>query len=223
MVSVIGSIHQRKPNPICLVSDSPNIRLYHDCNVKSGYREGITAGKEASLQEVFDAGFADVGVPFGRQVGMLRGRVAGILSAFSSSSSSSIHLDAFRQSIDENAPAIEEIREISRTLAKLRFSDIEPRDLEAEAHAREHLLDSAAEGAGKVDEDAMDVAEEMKDKKEMEDLEDALDRLTAADSASSPIPVMETGTGQLYLLQLRARLQMAIDSLGLSEVDWNTL
>ncbi|KIJ07744.1 hypothetical protein PAXINDRAFT_120784, partial [Paxillus involutus ATCC 200175] len=53
----------------------------------SGYREGIIAGKEASLQEGFDAGFADVGVPTGRELGNLRGAASTIVSFLRSHSS----------------------------------------------------------------------------------------------------------------------------------------
>jgi len=41
--------------------------------VQAGYREGVTAGKTSALQEGFDAGFAESGVPLGRQVGHARG------------------------------------------------------------------------------------------------------------------------------------------------------
>lgn len=47
-------------------------RLTGGC-VQAGYREGVTAGKTSALQEGFDAGFAESGVPLGRQVGHARG------------------------------------------------------------------------------------------------------------------------------------------------------
>ncbi|TFY74295.1 hypothetical protein EWM64_g9718 [Hericium alpestre] len=46
----------------------------------SGYREGITAGKEDALQEGFDAGFAEVGVPLGQELGLLRGLASALQS-----------------------------------------------------------------------------------------------------------------------------------------------
>ncbi|KAI9453173.1 hypothetical protein HD554DRAFT_664839 [Boletus coccyginus] len=91
----------------------------------SGYREGIIAGKEAFLQPAFDAGFANVGVPLGRELGNLRGAAAALRSLLNSQSPESLEL--------------EEIRNISSVLSTIRFSDIAPRDLEAERHAREHL------------------------------------------------------------------------------------
>ncbi len=64
------------------------------CSLQSGYREGITAGKLSTLQEGFDQAFAEVGVPLGRQVGLLRGKmdallfsVAQLLSALEDASS----------------------------------------------------------------------------------------------------------------------------------------
>ncbi|KAF7297305.1 Yae1-N domain-containing protein [Mycena indigotica] len=95
----------------------------------AGYREGITAGKESALQEGFDAGFAQVGVPLGREIGHLRGIVSAVISFLQST---------FCERADKDA-LLAEAREISASLADVRFSDIAPRDLEAEAHAREHL------------------------------------------------------------------------------------
>ncbi|KAH0832272.1 hypothetical protein J3R83DRAFT_13265 [Lanmaoa asiatica] len=91
----------------------------------SGYREGIIAGKEDFLQAGFDAGFSNVGVPLGRELGNLRGAVAAIGSLLNSQSPDSQEL--------------EELRTISSILSTIRFSDIAPRDLEAEQHAKEHL------------------------------------------------------------------------------------
>ncbi|KAG6372745.1 hypothetical protein JVT61DRAFT_7140 [Boletus reticuloceps] len=92
----------------------------------AGYREGIIAGKEAFLQAGFDAGFADIGVPLGRELGNLRGVAAAIRAQILSTQSA--------ESVD-----LEEIRSISSGLSSIRFADIAPRDLEAEQHAKEHL------------------------------------------------------------------------------------
>ncbi|KAK0444740.1 hypothetical protein EV421DRAFT_2034772 [Armillaria borealis] len=95
----------------------------------TGYREGITAGKEAALQEGFNAGFAQVGAPIGHELGLLRG-IASVLAAFLSSASDSDW---------------EEARSISSALSSIRFSDI---DVEAE----EHLEDGVVPGPEKIDE-----------------------------------------------------------------------
>ncbi|KAG7447322.1 uncharacterized protein BT62DRAFT_892270 [Guyanagaster necrorhizus] len=149
----------------------------------TGYREGITAGKEAALQEGFDAGFAQVGVPIGHELGLLRG-IASVLAAFLSSAT------------DQGQ---EEARSISSALSSIRFSDIAPRDLEAEEHAREHLEDGAPE------------LEEIDEKKKMEDLEDMLNRLSAGKSlrADEARPTLED------LQHLRERLKNLMERLGL--------
>ncbi|KAH9077773.1 hypothetical protein EDB83DRAFT_2514484 [Lactarius deliciosus] len=52
----------------------------------AGYRDGISSGKEAALQEGFDAGFVRIGVPRGREIGVLRGLAAALLLHLSRSS-----------------------------------------------------------------------------------------------------------------------------------------
>jgi len=91
----------------------------------AGYREGITAGKEAALQEGFDDGFASVGVPLGRTVGKLRG-VANALKNFLSTK------DTSRQQYGA------EIIKIVEKLGEISLADLAPPDVEAEAHAGEH-------------------------------------------------------------------------------------
>ncbi|KAF9219245.1 hypothetical protein BS17DRAFT_718092 [Gyrodon lividus] len=123
----------------------------------SGYREGIIAGKEASLQEGFDAGFGEVGVPIGRELGNLRGAASAIVSFLTSQS-------------PRESPELDEARNISTILLSVRFSDMAPPDLEAEQHAREHLSFDDLEFAEN---------EELVLKRDMEGLEDMLSRLTA--------------------------------------------
>ncbi|KAF9484176.1 hypothetical protein BDN70DRAFT_789102, partial [Pholiota conissans] len=116
-----------------------------------GYREGITAGKEAASQEGFDEGFANVGVPIGRELGLLRGIATVILFSLKASPDSCAR------------DAIAEAQEISSLLSRIRFSDIMPRDLEAEEHARQHL---EAEGM------ELDVNEDIAEKRDLEGIED---------------------------------------------------
>ncbi|TFK48675.1 hypothetical protein OE88DRAFT_1663737 [Heliocybe sulcata] len=89
----------------------------------AGYREGITAGKEAALQQGFDAGFAHI-VPLGRSIGMLRGLSSALLAFLA-----------------DQPELLDEAKAISTQLARIRFSDVNPRDEEAEQHALEHLAD----------------------------------------------------------------------------------
>ncbi|KAJ7468626.1 hypothetical protein FB451DRAFT_1368909 [Mycena latifolia] len=126
-----------------------------------GYREGITAGKESALQEGFDAGFAGVGAPLGRDLGFLRGMSSALLAFLNSSVCHHAEKDSM----------VVEARAIAAALAVVRFTDVVPRDLEAEEHARQHLSDSEDTG--------MDENEELNEKRKMEGLEDMLSRLTA--------------------------------------------
>ena len=109
-------------------------------------------------------GFANVGVPIGRELGLLRGASSVVLAFLNKSSN-----------ISEKAQMLAEAQEISSQLSRVRFSDIMPRDLEAEAHAREHL---EAEGI------ELDMNEEIADKREVEGLEDLLANLSADNGKS---------------------------------------
>ncbi|KIJ49146.1 hypothetical protein M422DRAFT_161854 [Sphaerobolus stellatus SS14] len=106
-----------------------------DDYTNAGYREGITAGKEEALQEGFDDGYASVGAPLGQEVGTLRG-MANALKAFLSTKD--------MQDTPELESLKKEITEISNGLSRLQLTDLAPPDLEAEAHAREHLEDENA-------------------------------------------------------------------------------
>ncbi|KAJ3879258.1 hypothetical protein F5051DRAFT_460046 [Lentinula edodes] len=118
----------------------------------TGYREGITAGKESALQEGFDTGFATIGTPIGREVGMLRGMVSALLASLNGS-----------ENLPEGESMLTEAQSIASQLSKIRFSEIAPRDLEAEAHAREHF-EMDEEDAG------MEESEELAEKRQMEEL-----------------------------------------------------
>ncbi|TFK71557.1 hypothetical protein BDN72DRAFT_764773 [Pluteus cervinus] len=128
----------------------------------AGYREGITAGKEGALQEGFDAGFAQVGAPIGHQLGFLRGLASGLNSYLKSAKP--------QGGADDNERLVAEIRQITSNLSDIRFSDIMPPDLEAEEHARQHLVQEG---------EAMDESEEIAEKKNVERIEDMFASLSA--------------------------------------------
>jgi hypothetical protein len=107
-------------------------------------------------QSGFDSAFAEIGVPLGRALGLLRGLCSALIAFLSSSSSAPTHL-------------LEEAREIGAALSNVRFSDIVPRDLEAEEHARQHI--GLAAGEDVIDDEGI------KERKEMEEMEDMLGRL----------------------------------------------
>ncbi|KAI0754906.1 hypothetical protein C8Q80DRAFT_1095305 [Daedaleopsis nitida] len=142
----------------------------------AGYREGITAGKESALQEGFDDGFAQVGAPIGRELGILRGVCSALLAFLSRTPSPRSEL-------------VNQVREITTALANVRFSDIAPPDLEAIAHAREHLesvqaMDEDDDGADLTDPAKLN--EEIRDKRDIEGLEDLMAQMNASGRIGDP-------------------------------------
>jgi len=108
--------------------------------VQAGYREGITAGKESALQQGFDDGFANVGAPLGREIGVLRGTASAAMSFLSSSLSRvGVHPETV---VFERCKG--EVRNIADGLARIHLADLAPRDLHAEEHARERMENETA-------------------------------------------------------------------------------
>ncbi|KAF8624320.1 hypothetical protein AX15_005949 [Amanita polypyramis BW_CC] len=162
----------------------------------TGYREGITAGKESALQEGFDAGFAQVGAPLGRELGTFRGVASALVSFLASSRTPSL-----------SPTSSSEARDILAQLANVRFSDIAPPDLEAEAHAREHL-------GGEEDDTEIDVPEELEEKRKMEKLEDMLSGMTAnGDKSGTSRPTMGD------MRRLKDRLYALCSAIGVNMAD----
>jgi len=160
---------------------------------QTGYREGITAGKESALQEGFDDGFAHVGAPLGHELGVLRGIASALLSFFSMNPSHR----------PEQETMIVEAHDIASLLANIRFTDIAPRDLQAEEHARQHM---------ETDDSELET-DEVAEKRKMEGLEDILAQLTAGTNTGrnqSGRPTVEDAR------LLKARLQVLTQGLGLS-------
>lgn len=162
-----------------------------------GYREGITAGKEAYLQQGFNDGFAHVGVPLGREIGLLRGFASAILAYLKSPTCN------IEPSVHETL--LQETRTVAATLNQIRFSDIAPPDLEAEQHEREHR-----ETAGRDDE--MTMNEELQEKRDVESLEDMISSMSTTGTElkqSQRRPTPED------VSKLSARLQSLASTLGL--------
>ncbi|KAJ4481116.1 hypothetical protein J3R30DRAFT_2402234 [Lentinula aciculospora] len=166
----------------------------------TGYREGITAGKESALQEGFDAGFATIGAPIGREVGILRGTIFALLDSLSLNGG------------DSPGPksVLIEARSIAYQLSRIRFSEIAPRDVEAEAHALEHL---------KMDEEDAEIEEndEIAQKRQMEGLEDMLARLTPGDHSD---PSEQYKLTLEDVQNLKRQTLSLCTTMGLS-VDWS--
>ncbi|KAF4612339.1 hypothetical protein D9613_003930 [Agrocybe pediades] len=175
--------------------DESNVREVEWAKISSefsnvGYREGIIAGKEAASQEGFDIGYATVGVPIGRELGILRG-ISSVLLAFLK--------DAADMGVQEKENLVAEARDISSQLSKVRFSDIMPRDLEAEQHAREHL---EAEGETLVEN------EQIAAKRDIEGLEDMLANLGSAKEARPTVEDVHSLKSRLEVLSIRLGLNV---------------
>ncbi|KAI6121024.1 hypothetical protein EDD16DRAFT_1725270 [Pisolithus croceorrhizus] len=152
----------------------------------SGYRQGIIAGKEASLQEGFDVGFANAGTPIGRELGALRGVASALVS--------------FLSSINTTPAELDEARAIATSLSRIRFTDIAPPDIEAEQHAREHLGN---------DDPGLVQTEVLSQKREMEILEEMLSHMNARGTEQIR-PTRED------VVKLKGRLSLLSERLGLS-------
>ncbi|KAJ7041185.1 hypothetical protein C8F04DRAFT_1208450 [Mycena alexandri] len=157
-----------------------------------GYREGITAGKESALQEGFDTGFATVGAPLGHEIGFLRGMASALVAFVNTGAHADKHA------------LLTEARAIATGLAVVRFTDVVPRDIEAEAHAREHLAEV-------YDGDPGDGNEELGDKRKIEQLEDMLAGLSA--EAETPGKTVRPTLDDVRVLE--GRLQALSAQLGL--------
>jgi hypothetical protein len=101
---------------------------------------------------------------------------------------------------------LQEAREISAQLGNVRFSDIEPRDLEAEQHAREHLEMEPEEILG----------EEFGERRKMEGMEDMLARLSTGggNGQAQGRPTRED------VQRLKVRLEALVGQLGLG-MNWS--
>ncbi|WVQ83368.1 hypothetical protein IAT38_005509 [Cryptococcus sp. DSM 104549] len=144
----------------------------------AGYREGITDGKLATLQDGFDEGFA-LSVPLSRQVGSLRGRAAALL-AISSASTSTSHAAS---------SLVDAVRDLVRDLGALRRDQILPEDEERLQHEKEEH-----------EEDGFEL--DHNEKREMEGLERSLELMGGGgDVVSAKRP------GEEVLLELEMRLR----------------
>ena len=180
--------------------EAPGCILIH--SAQAGYREGITAGKEGALQEGFDSGFATIGVPLGRQIGLLRGLASALLSYLKTPTSLA--------DTTQRETLLREARVIVNDLSLLRFSDIAPPDLEAEQHAREHL---AAASGSRDEDDEIIPNEEIQDKRNMEGLEDLMGRMNASGSHPGRTSTVRPTMEDVRLLE--HRLQVLLSTLNM--------
>lgn len=101
---------------------------------------------------------------------------------------------ALLTSLDNNHSIVTEIKEIQSQLSDIRLSDLAPRDLEAEEHAKAHLATEDTE----VIED-----EQLNERRNMEQLEDMMSSISADGSRSRP---GRLGPDDLRLLEERVEV-----------------
>ncbi|KAF8574327.1 hypothetical protein K439DRAFT_1416020, partial [Ramaria rubella] len=165
----------------------------------AGYREGITAGKEAALQEGFDEGFAQIGAPLGRRLGGLRGAANAALSFMSLLSGE--HADAELVERRKN-----ELRDIIGNLERIHLADLAPRDLQAEEHAREHIENISGDVTAYV---AVEAGTN-KDRENSSQPTEYLLKASNTEEQSSSRPAVQE------LDQIRARLYIVLKDVGLN-------
>lgn len=107
----------------------------------------------------------------------------------------------FPSSTGDRQQLLDEARDVSAQLSRIRFSDIMPPDIEAEAHAREHLQMRGEE---------VGLDEDLKGKKEMETLEDMLEKM--GENGSSTRPTADS------VKALGHRLVTLLQHLGLGDI-----
>lgn len=169
---------------------------------KAGYREGIGAGRNSTMQAGFDEGYRQA-APIGREVGRLRGIAASLLVHLTSGNASQqadkaqSNTSTSSNSSQTYANDIELARDMVRRLGKLKLQDIAGRDEEAEKHALEH-----------GEEVHLPVA--VQDKREMERLEDSMSAL------GNPQCPRQSADGKEQLKDCRVVLQQLLERAGLA-------
>ncbi|GAA5854685.1 hypothetical protein JCM8547_004939 [Rhodosporidiobolus lusitaniae] len=141
----------------------------------AGYRDGITAGKNAHLQTGFDQGFA-LASPYARELGGLRGLAASLLALLTTTGGSAKYAGPILATLEAREPqakeqVVAELRDIVNVLGKLDAFKVLPIDEEAVEHAKEH----AEEG----------ISEVMRQRKEMREMEELMGGLGGAASEPS--------------------------------------
>lgn len=93
-----------------------------------GYREGLEAGKLSQLQNGFDEGYNEAGMPVGQKVGMLLGESDALYFIYSQQKTLGPGQTA----------ALAELRNLSQELRKIKVDDVAEPDWDALKHELEH-------------------------------------------------------------------------------------
>ncbi|OCF37348.1 hypothetical protein I317_07940 [Kwoniella heveanensis CBS 569] len=165
----------------------------------AGYREGITDGKLATLQQGFDEGFAR-SVPLSRRVGFLRGRAAALLAIVTSSSSTSspaaspLPSQSVTPTSHASTDLINTLRDLIRRLGQLRRGEILPEDKERIEHEKENHPDGEGYELDQTD------------KRDMESLERSLGLMGDAETRQKVDGEVVIGRLEAELTELKKAL-----------------
>ncbi|GAA5866414.1 hypothetical protein JCM3774_004674 [Rhodotorula dairenensis] len=174
----------------------------------AGYRDGITAGKNARLQAGFDQGF-ELAAPYARQVGSLRGIAASLLSLLTVPTANATKnarpvLEAAFPASEPSASqkrdaVVAELRDLVSALGKLDANKVLPPDEEAEAHAREHQDEG--------------ISEILRERREMREMEALMSGLGGDGDKAAPKEQELSGTEAVAELQRRLTEILAVFGL----------
>lgn len=187
---------------------------------QAGYRDGITSGKQSTLQIGFDQGFS-IAAPIARRIGGLRAVANGLLSLFTTTAggkhsgfldrtieSSSVDMDTTdpstsQQGLNEQDKThiIAELRQLVLILAKLQESTTLPPDLEAKAHAKTHE-EGSTEG----------MSLERVEKREMDEIEGLLGGVGVGNGSKEEVVQEE---GEVVVRRCEQRLEELLRRCGL--------
>lgn len=188
--------------------------------IQAGYRDGITSGKQSTLQIGFDQGFS-AAAPVARKIGALRAMANGLLalfittagakhSAFLDSTSATTSTETPRIGLNEQQreELVVELRSLVSTLNKLLESTTLPPDQEAIAHSKTH------------DEDPKEsMSLERLEKSEMDEIQGLLGGIVVEKGNSMEVetPVKEIG-GDDVVRECEERLEGLLRRCGLEGV-----
>ena len=105
-----------------------DVRWEQHGNIQMGYREGMEAGKLATLQAGFDQGYNESGVPLGRAFGMLHGEAETLYFFISRRDNLS----------DEQKKALEQLHILCQEVASSTLQDLSEPDWENLEHELVH-------------------------------------------------------------------------------------
>lgn len=133
-------------SPLKIFAQSRILTISQLINEQEGYREGITAGKESTLQQGFDLSFRDVGAPLGRKVGILKGKASALTMFVQGRGPLSKEAAKSHVGSGDNESLRGQLAQLLKEIEAIELEHVAERDYEAEEHELMHARE-AQEGA----------------------------------------------------------------------------